>query len=79
MDHKFVEWPDEEAKKYFYDKPIDRIPNEFEVYGRYCGVFRDVKDYDEKNSREIKKEQEISSMTPDERRDMENQKKKDDA
>lgn len=53
--HKHAEWPDEEAKKYFYDKPLKppigchQSGNPFEIYGRYCGVFRKVEDYVEKN------------------------------
>lgn len=49
--HKFVDYPDEEAKKYFFDRalrnPSDNWkgdPNggktDFELYGRYCGFFR---------------------------------------
>lgn len=48
--HKFAEWPDEEAKKYFYDRPV-KYPGEitakgnfgkgdFEIYGRYSGFYR---------------------------------------
>ena len=46
--HKFAEWPDEEAKKYFFDRPL-KYPGEskvqpsrgdFELYGRYSGFYR---------------------------------------
>jgi len=42
--HTFSEFPEEEAKKYFYDKPLRKIgdytgqkayANEFEMYGRF--------------------------------------------
>ena len=58
QEHTFAEFPDEEAKKYFYDKPLKPIgdytkqkavANEFELYGRFCGVFRESKTYIEKN------------------------------
>jgi len=44
MEHKFAEFPDEESKKYFYNKPLVKIGNyasenstasEFEMYGRF--------------------------------------------
>jgi len=59
MVHKSPEWPDEEAKKYFYDKPRRPDPHkpllrEMEIYGRFCGVFRKVENYEEKYSKEIK-------------------------
>ena len=58
QEHVFAEFPDEEAKKYFYNKPLVQISNyakdndmtsEFEKYGRFCGVFLESKPYVEKN------------------------------
>ena len=59
MEHKSPEWPDEEAKKYFYDKPWWPDPHrplnwEMEIYGWFCGIFRKVEDYSSKDSKEIK-------------------------
>ena len=42
-EHRAVEFPDEEAKKYFYDRPLKpvgvsvgkNVANEFEIYGRF--------------------------------------------
>ena len=57
-EHIYAEFPDEEAKKYFYNKPLVKIGNyekdnrmasEFELYGKYCGVFLESKPYIEKN------------------------------
>jgi len=57
-EHKSAEFPDEEAKKYFYDRPLKPIggyakqnqyANEFEIFGRFCGIFREAKVYTEKN------------------------------
>ena len=57
-EHKAAEFPDEEAKKYFYDKPLKpigvvesgkNVANEFEIYGRFCGLYRDTKLYIPKN------------------------------
>ena len=50
QEHIFAEWPDEEAKKYFYDKPKRpdyTIPlrDEFAQFGRFNGLFRQVKQY----------------------------------
>ena len=58
--HKFVDYPDEDAKKYFFDRalrnPSDNWkgnPNggktDFELYGRYCGFFRNAQPYQPKN------------------------------
>lgn len=53
--HRAVEYPDEEAKKYFYDKPaIGNIQDkraEFEAYGRFCGVFRKTEAYQTRTKR----------------------------
>lgn len=58
MEHRHADFPEEEAKKYFYDKPLKPIgnynqqnqyANEFELYGRFCGIFREAKPYVEKN------------------------------
>jgi hypothetical protein len=51
-------WPDEEAKKYFFDCPLknaadkyklvyakERPLGDFEQFGRYCGVFRTAQPY----------------------------------
>jgi hypothetical protein len=74
--HKFVDYPDEEAKKYFFDRalrnPSDNWkgdPNggktDFELYGRYCGFFRNAKPYEPKNPSKPK-----VSMTADEEKKM---------
>ena len=56
--HKFAEWPDEEAKKYFFDKPLKNPADkwketssktDFELYGRYSGFFRAPAPYIPKN------------------------------
>lgn len=55
LKHKSAQWPDEEAKLYFYNKPIldshDKISKEqeFRNFGRFCGVFRKTETYAEKN------------------------------
>jgi hypothetical protein len=47
--HKFAEWPDEDSKKYFFDKQLKHpsedykgghIRSDFEMYGRFSGYFR---------------------------------------
>lgn len=52
--HVAATFPEEEAKKYFYDRPLKPIgdyrkenqyANEFEVYGRFCGIYRESKPY----------------------------------
>lgn len=57
-EHKFSDFPEEEAKKYFYDKPLKPIgdfgsqnmyASEYEQYGRFCGIFREAKQYVDKN------------------------------
>lgn len=61
-EHATAEWPDEEAKKYFFDKPLknaadkykfvlskDVIPSDFELYGNKCGVWREAVPYVEAN------------------------------
>lgn len=62
MEHKSAEFPDEEAKKYFYDKPLKSIgsiasgknvANEFELYGRFWGLYRNTKQYVPKNPPEV--------------------------
>lgn len=56
--HKFAEWPDEEAKKYFFDKPLKnpadnwkspQIRTDYELWGRYSGYFRKPVPYEAKN------------------------------
>ena len=49
--HKSVEYPEEEAKKYFYDKQVnsDTNDNDFELYGRFCGYYRKRMPYVAKN------------------------------
>jgi hypothetical protein len=57
--HKIAEWPDEDAKKYYYDKPlkypgmskIDPTKGDFEIYGRFSGFYREsiIVPYEEKN------------------------------
>ena len=53
-EHKFADFPEEECKKYFYDRPllnvgtfptIRNVANEFEIYGRFWGVFRKTREY----------------------------------
>ena len=82
MRHKFVQWPDEEAKKYFYDKPLkgphDHFKNEFALYGRFCGYFRKVKEYQERNSKKVRDELYLQSLSAEDKRAMDTQKKKDD-
>lgn len=48
--HRFAEWPDEEAKKYYYDRPL-KYPGDpktmtgkgdFELFGRFSGFFRNT-------------------------------------
>jgi len=48
--HKYTDWPDEDAKKYFFDKPLKnpseswkggQVKTDFELYGRFSGFFRD--------------------------------------
>lgn len=45
-----AEWPDEEAKKYYFDKPLrypgsmkqpDNGRSDFEINGRFSGYFRE--------------------------------------
>jgi hypothetical protein len=45
-----VEWPEEDAKKYFFDRPLKnpseswkggQTKTDFELYGRFSGYFRD--------------------------------------
>jgi len=57
-EHTYSEFPEEESKKYFYNKPLVKVGNyekdnsyasEFELYGKYCGVFLESKPYIEKN------------------------------
>ena len=50
MDHRVADWPDEEAKKYFYDKPKREddnksLPQEMEKYGWISGYFRNTQEY----------------------------------
>jgi len=64
--HRFVNYPDEEAKKYFFDRhlknPSDnwkrskdkQIKTEFEIYGRFCGYFRKPVAYIPKNPKKPK-------------------------
>lgn len=57
--HNSVNWPDEDAKKYFFDRPMKNpsenwkvVPTnktEFELYGRFSGYFRHHKHYVAKN------------------------------
>jgi len=56
--HYFAEWPDEDAKKYFFDKPLKnpstqwkekQTKTDFELFGRYSGYFRQPEPYVEKN------------------------------
>ncbi len=56
--HKFAEWPDEVAKKYFFDKPLKVISDtwnivqgrtDFEMFGRFSGLYRNVLPYVPKN------------------------------
>lgn len=56
-----AEWPDEEAKKYFYDKPlkypggdpskVTQTRGDFELYGRFSGYYRSsiIVPYEPKN------------------------------
>ena len=58
MEHKVAFWPDEEAKKYFYDKPMrddknKSLPHEMEIYGRFSGYFRKTEEYVHQDSPEI--------------------------
>ena len=56
--HKYAEWPEDDAKKYFFDKPL-KNPSEnykggqnrtdFELYGRFSGFFREPVEYVPKN------------------------------
>ncbi len=39
-EHRFAEYPEEDAKKYFYDRPIKHGGNDFETHGRFSGYFR---------------------------------------
>ena len=57
-EHKFADFPEEEAKKYFYDRPLinvgtfasmKNVASEFEVYGKFWGVFRKTQNYIPKN------------------------------
>lgn len=54
----FALWPDEESKKYFFDRPLkaahlkytyalskERPPSDFQLFGRFCGVFRNPAPY----------------------------------
>lgn len=56
--HTFAEWPDEDAKKYFFDRPLkiaaelyktvlskDKPVGDFELWGNQCGVFRAAAPY----------------------------------
>jgi hypothetical protein len=64
--HRFVNYPDEEAKKYFFDRhlknPSDnwkrskdkQMKTEFEIYGRFCGYFRKPVAYIPKNPKKPK-------------------------
>jgi hypothetical protein len=56
--HNSADFPEEEAKKYFYDKPLKQVGNyghqnsfasEFEHYGRFCGIFKIHQPYVAKN------------------------------
>jgi hypothetical protein len=61
--HKFANYPDEEAKKYFFDKHLKHpshnwlrsketnTKTDFELYGRFCGFFRTPAPYKPKNPR----------------------------
>lgn len=76
----YAVWPEEEAKKYFYDRPLkneaeryklvyakERPPHDFQIYGRFCGVFRVPKPYRAHNPGRPDAE-----ITPDEQRKMDN-------
>jgi hypothetical protein len=57
--HKFAEWPDEDAKKYFFDKQLKhpseggkgQSRSEFELFGRFSGYFRTPAAYIVKGSK----------------------------
>ena len=69
--HVHAEWPEEDAKKYFFDKPVkypksgevQGYQNDFELYGRFSGFFRTPTPYVPKNSRRGG-----PSVTPDEQK-----------
>lgn len=75
--HKSAEYPDEEAKKYNYDRHLrnpsdawkrakDKNPKgDFELYGRFCGYFRKPVTYHPKNPSKPRQ-----TMTADEEKKM---------
>ena len=78
--HSYAVWPEEEAKKYFFDRPLkneaerykivyakQKPPHDFLLFGRFCGVFRKPLPY-----KALNPNRPDSEITPDEQRKMDN-------